>query len=444
MGWIIYNLVFPLVLLVMLPRYLLRMWRRGGYRRGFLQRLGLYDAALRAEIAARPRIWIHAVSVGEMYVALKFIGEWRSRDAGAAFAISTNTSTGHALALRLKHADDALVYFPVDFPPVIRRVLRLIRPRMLFLVEGEIWPNLVRSAKARGIPVAVLNGRLSEKSFAGYRRLRFLFKPVLDRIDRFFVQGADDAGRYLHLGVDPGRVIATGSAKYDVALGAQGDRSKAEGLFAAAGIPSDALVLLGGSTWAGEEEALLDVYTRCKPSHPGLRLVLVPRHAERRDEVMAAIRKRGLSVVQRSRMEEGKTASDAPDVLLVDTTGELRHLYTLAGVIFVGKSLTQHGGQNVIEPASCGKAILVGPHMENFSDVMKDFLADDAMVQVRDAEELGAQAGRLLGDGALRESYGRRAAAVVRKQAGSLRKTVDAAMPMATKARVEDGIVAAS
>jgi len=430
MAWLIYNLLFPLILVAMLPHYLLRMRRRGGYRRGFLQRLGLYDASLKAALAARPRIWIHAVSVGEMFVALKFIEEWRSRDAGVAFAISTNTSTGHALALRQKHSDDVLVYFPLDFPPFVWRVLGLIRPRLLLLVEGEIWPNLVRLTSARGVPIALVNGRMSAKSFAGYRRVRFLFRPVMNRLDRLFVQSGDDAERFLQLGVEPGRVAVIGSAKYDVALGAKGDRAQAEKVFAAAGIPADSLILLGGSTWAGEEEALLDLYARHKAVHPELRLVLVPRHAERRDEVMAAIRRRGLSVVQRSRMAGGAPVPEAPDVLLADTTGELRHLYTLADVIFVGKSLTQHGGQNPIEPASCGKAIVVGPNMENFPDVMRDLLSENAIAQISNSDELSSRVGELLADAATRAAYGRRAAAVVQEKAGSLRRTVDAAMDL--------------
>lgn len=431
MIWLIYNLLFPLAALLMLPHYLLRMWRRGGYGPGFLQRFGIYGSALKTALGSRPRLWIHAVSVGEMYVALKFVEEWRARDPGAAFVISTNTSTAHALAGRLKHAEDALVYFPLDVPVVIRRVLGLIKPVMLVLVEGELWPNLIRLSKKKGIPVIVVNARMSARSFAGYRRLGWIFRPLLRLPDRLFAQSAADAERFAALGVGADRLVVSGSAKYDVALGAPGDPGKARDILAAAGLPATALVLLGGSTWPGEEAALLDILGRYRPSYPDLRLVLVPRHAERRDEVMAEIRARGLTVVQRSRMTP-EDASANPLVLLADTTGELRHLYTAASVIFVGKSLTQHGGQNIVEPAACAKPIVVGPNMENFPDVISDFLAESAIVQVADAAGLTREVGRLLGDRDLRDDYGRKAAAVVRRNAGSLRAAVDASMPLAS------------
>lgn len=429
MIWFIYNLLFPVAALLMLPYYLFRMWRRGGYGPGFLQRIGVYDATLKSALSSRPRVWVHAVSVGEMYVALKFIEEWRGKDAGAAFTISTNTSTAHALAQRLKHGEDVLVYFPLDLPVVIRAVLRLVRPVMLVLVEGELWPNLIRLSKRRGIPVVVVNARMSARSFAGYRRLALFFRPVLRLPDRLFAQSAEDAARFAALGAEAERLVVTGSAKYDVALGAPGNEEKARSILAAGGLSPQALILLGGSTWPGEEAVLLDVLQRYRPLHPDLRLVLVPRHAERRDAVMAEIRARGLTVVQRSRGTETDAGSD-PAVLLVDTTGELRHLYKVASVIFVGKSLTQHGGQNIVEPAACAKPVVVGPNMENFPDVIRDFLGDSAIVQVADAAELTREIGLLLSDRELRESLGRKAAAVVERKAGCLRAAVEAAMTL--------------
>jgi 3-deoxy-D-manno-octulosonic-acid transferase len=429
MIWILYNLLFPVVLLLMLPYYLTRMYRRGGYRKGFAQRLGVYDDSLRARLGERRRVWIHAVSVGETFVALKFMEAWRRRQAGIAFVMSVNTSTAHTMAAKALHPDDVLIYFPVDFPPVIRRVLRTIQPRMLVLTECEFWPNLMRLAKRQGVPVLLVNGRMSDRSFRGYVRFRWLFAPVMRLLDGVCVQGRQDAERFIAVGAEATRVTVTGSAKYDVALGDPGRTEQAREWLAAAGIAEGDLVLLGGSTWPGEEEILLDLLMQLKPRHPSLRLVLVPRHAERRDEVVGAIRRRGLTFVQRSK--GGRAApGERPEVLLADTTGELKHLYRGATVIFVGKSLTQHGGQNIIEPAVCGKPIVVGPNMENFPDVIRDFTAAQALVQVADAAELAREIGALLGDEVTRRAYGERAAGWVEKNRGAVRLTVERAITL--------------
>ncbi|MEI6148099.1 MAG: 3-deoxy-D-manno-octulosonic acid transferase [bacterium] len=434
MIWIIYNLAFPFVLLLMLPYYLIRMCRRGGYRKGFAQRLGVYEGALWARLRERPRVWVHAVSVGETFVAVKFMEAWRRQEPDIAFVMSVNTSTAHAMAEKMLHPDDVLVYFPVDFPWVIRRALRAFQPRMLVLTECEFWPNLMRMAKRRGVPLLLMNGRLSDRSFRGYRRFRWLFAPVMRLLDGLCVQGRQDAERYLALGAGATRVTVTGSAKYDVALGDPGQLEKAREWLDAAGISEGDPVLLGGSTWAGEEEVLLDILTQCRPACPSLRLVLVPRHAERRDEVVAAIRRRGLTFVQRSL--GGRAApGERPDVLLVDTTGELKHFYRGATVIFVGKSLTQHGGQNIIEPAVCGKPIVVGPNMENFPDVIRDFTQAQALIQVADAAQLGRRIGDLLGDEAARRAYGERAAGLVENNRGALSLTVARAIILAAPAR---------
>jgi 3-deoxy-D-manno-octulosonic-acid transferase len=425
----LYNLCFPFLLLAMLPYFLMRMCRRGGYAKGFLQRVGLYDEALKAKIRERPRVWIHAVSVGETYVALRFMEEWRQAQPDVAFVMSVNTSTARSLAGKSLNPADALVYFPLDFLPVVRRVLGLIQPRMLVLTECEFWPNLIRQAKARGCPVLLVNGRMSDRSFKGYARFRLLFTPVLRQVDCLCVQGERDRQRYLALGVGADRIVTTGSAKYDVALKDPGDPAKAALILAMAGMSASDLILLGGSTWPGEEEILLDYFVDARKRHPALKLVLVPRHAERRDEVVAAIQRRGLAFVQRS---TGKPAGGnaRPEVLLADTTGELRHLYTAATVTFVGKSLTQHGGQNIIEPAVCGKPVVVGPNMENFLDITSEFKAADGIIQVNDPADLARALDSLIQDKPLREAVGSRAVGLVMKNRGSLRLTVEQALQL--------------
>ena len=227
------------------------------------------------------------------------------------------------------------------------------------------------------------------------------------------------------LGADPDRIRQTGSAKYDVALKNPGNPQESSAILATAMMSAEDLILLGGSTWSGEEDILLDYFLTAKTVHPRLKLVLVPRHAERRDEVVAAIKKRRLRYVQRSLGHSAVVAGEMPpDVLLVDTTGELRHLYTQAAVIFVGKSLTQHGGQNIIEPGVCGKAIVVGPNMENFLDIVAEFSAAQALIQVPDTTRLRNSLDTLLFDKGRRDEIGARAAALVESNRGSLRTTV--------------------
>ncbi len=421
MIWWIYNLVFPVAFALLLPHFLLRMLRRGGYARHFTQRFGRYGAAEAALLAAPGRpIWIQAVSVGELAVAFSFMAELRRRDPAVRFVLTTNTSTGHALALAKVQPPDATLYFPMDVPGAVKRALRRIRPVAVVLIENELWPNLIRYARRQGIPTVLVNGRISEHSFKGYRKIRFVTRRLLPEVHWFCVQTAADRDRLLALGAPADRLEVVGSAKYDLDATPPTAEVRARAALAALGVRPGDPVWVGGSTWAGEEEALLDAYRAAKTRHPGLLLALVPRHAERRDDVLAAIRARGLSVVQRSRFPDGAPPPAArPDVLLVDTTGELRGFYAAADLVFVGKSLTQTGGQNPIEPARDGKPILVGPHMENFAEIARDFGAAGAWVQVADAAELAAAAERLLGDAAERDRLGRAAADLVARQAGA-------------------------
>lgn len=424
MLWWIYNLLFPIGFVALLPRFLIRMARRGGYTRRFGERFAVYRHDVRERLDKEGRrIWVHGVSVGEMFVALRFADEFRQRHLGPRFVISTTTSTGRRIAESNLHPDDVLVYFPLDFPWVVRRALNVIRPEMLVLVECELWPNLIRHAKRRGIPVVLINGRLSAHSYKGYRKLRMFTRPLLREADLLCVQSETERDMFLDLGAEPAKIHILDSAKYDITPPANDNGTVLKDFFRAAGFADDDLVLVGGSTWAGEESALLDIYAALRPRFPRLRLVLVPRHAERADEIVKEIAAHGLRVGRRSQWPGVSPAADS--VLLIDTTGELRKIYMLADVIFVGKSLTQHGGQNIIEPAWCGKTIIVGPHMENFSVIIRDFMAAGAVRQVRDAGELKAVIEELLAHPAQRHDLGRRALELVQRKAGSIRRTID-------------------
>ena len=327
--------------------------------------------------------------------------------------------------------EDVLIYFPADFPPIVRRVLAIIRPSALILTECELWPNLIRTARRRKIPVILLNGRISDASYRGYRRVRAFAAPVLKAMNRLLVQTAEDGRRLESLGAPSERIDRMGSVKYDVAEVNPEAESRARTVLMRNGIRSGDLLWVGGSTWPGEERALIEAYQSLKRDHPLLRLVLVPRHAERRLEVEAVIHECGVSHVRRSAMpDDGSVRASAPDVLLVDTTGELMGFYACATVIFVGKSLTEHGGQNPIEPALYGKPVVVGPNMENFAEVIADFRAAQAVVEVNTPDALTSAMARLLADPAERARLGERAAAVVATRRGAIDRSVDRILPI--------------
>lgn len=427
MIWWLYNLVFPIAYALLLPHFFLRMWRRGGYRRDFCQRFARYrrEAAALLDAPGRP-VWIQAVSVGELAVAFSLMDELRRIDPAVRFVLTCNTSTGHALALQRLAPPDATLYFPMDVPGVMRRALDRIRPSAIVLVENEIWPNWIRCAGKRGIPAIMVNGRISAHSHKGYRKLRCFTRDLLPRIRWFCMQTDGDRDRLLDLGAPADRMEITGSAKYDISPTPPEARDRARAVLDRAGVGRGRRILVGGSTWDGEEAALLDFYARNRAAHPDWFLVLVPRHAERRAAVLEAIAARKLTVLQRSQFPDGAPApAEIPDVLLVDTTGELRGFYAAADVVFVGKSLTQTGGQNPIEPARDGRPVVVGPHMENFPGISDDFARAGAWVQVKDAQELEAVLARLLSDPAECARLGSAAAALVDARAGATRRMAE-------------------
>lgn len=425
--WILYNLLFSIAAILVLPFFVFRMIRRGGFRQRFMERFALYRPDVRRELATGNRVWVHAVSVGEVYVALRFMEEIRRAQPGAAFVLSTTTSTGRSIADRNRSHDDIVLYFPLDLPFLMRRALRTIRPRMLLLMECELWPNLVRLCASAGIPVALLNGRISASSARGYRWARVFFMPVLRAFRCCFVQTQSEKEWLVGMGVSPESIRVVGSAKYDAIKIEPGGETRARDVLRAAGIPDDASLWVAGSTWPGEEKAVLEAYKRLREEHEDLRLVLVPRHVERRRQIEDDIRSAGLHWVRRSKAEEPEHQSlgdRAPDVLLVDTTGELRDFYAAATVIFVGHSLVAGGGHSIIEPAVFAKPIVVGPYLENFPVVASDFLEANAVMQVNDESGLHDAMADLLRDETLRTGYGERAAAVVKTHGGSVRETV--------------------
>jgi 3-deoxy-D-manno-octulosonic-acid transferase len=378
----LYNLLFPPALLLLLPGYLLRIKKRGGYGHKAPQRFGLLDHETLDRIGTG-RIWIHAVSVGEVGIALKFIREFHHRNPSSRFLVSSTTSTG--LAILEKSASPWLepIANPVDFPLITGRLLRRIRPSALLFVEADLWPNRIATAKKLGIPVVLLNARLSGRSERRFKILGPLASAWFNQLDLITLSDKEDRARLLSLGVRPDILRETGNIKHDSPLGSVSPREKVTSLVAA-------------STHAGEEEEIAKAYLALTKEHPGLRLIIAPRHVERRHEIRETLENVGLRCHFRS--EGGRPSIDP---LLLDTTGELSSWYLGATVVFVGKSLptsVNKGGQNMIEPLQAGAPVLIGPHTGNFEPLATRLCEAGAILRVSDCREIVSVVHSLLSD----------------------------------------------
>jgi 3-deoxy-D-manno-octulosonic-acid transferase len=422
----LYNWVFLFGFALSAPYYFLRMWRRGGWRQGFRQRFGQFDGRVKQALTNRHVLWIHAVSVGEVNICTQLIQALEPRVPNLKIVVSTTTSTGMAeLRRKLPHHIEK-IYYPIDRRHYVSRALNVMHPEAVILVEAEIWPNFIWRLQDKAIPLFLVNARLSERSFRGYRRYAFLFRPLFASFAGVGAQNESDAARLRELGCRPEAVQVVGSLKYDAAKIEERRQLDVPALLAQLGVKEGAPILIGGSTHAGEEALLAEQFLRLRRRHPDLFLVLVPRHFERGKEVGQELKARGVKFMYRSEVTAAtRIDAGAVECLLVNTTGELKFFYEHGTVIFVGKSLTAAGGQNPIEPAALGKAIVFGPNMQNFGEIVDGFLREGGAVQVRDAAELEEVLGALLGDEARRVLLGRNALKVVRANRGAIEKTVD-------------------
>lgn len=416
----LYNVLLPFVLLLGLPSFLLKGLRRGGLARNFRQRLGFLSRDLLAPLQGQSPLWIHAVSVGEVFIALKLVEAIRVAAPDLSLVLSTTTTTGYRVAAEKRSPGLTVIHNPVDLPLVAWSVLRQLEPRALVLVESEIWPNLVGLARLRGIPVLLANARLSPRSERRYRRVSGLVAPIFSLLDGLTVPYDDDRTRWADLGIDPGIIETTGSIKFDHAGPAAATpplRDELAAWLAATACPAGARLLVGGSTHEGEERLLARLLRRLREEFPDLALVLVPRHAERGPDVAVQMREEGLSPVLRV-APGASPEEDSPErVWIANTTGELRSWYELAELVVIGKSFCGEGGQNPVEPILAGRPVVVGPHMENFAEVVAALRAVDGIHQVADEEELARALAAFLRDPALGEATARRGSAAMANHA---------------------------
>jgi 3-deoxy-D-manno-octulosonic-acid transferase len=417
---IIYNFLWPLGLLFFLPGYLLKMFRRGGYREKFGQRLGIYGADVRTRLARQTSTWLHAVSVGEVAVALKLASALRALQPDLHCVLTTTTTTGFALANKNASPWIEVMYTPLDFWPIIRHAFAVIRPARILLIEAEVWPNLVAEAHARRIPIALVNARLSPRSENRFRLFRLLVAPTFRLLDLVCVQEPEDVDRWHRVGIERYRIRHTGSIKYDPAGFYERIHAQTIGvsdLDAFAERP----VLFGGSTHRGEEEILAKAFLKLRQSFSLLCLFIAPRHVERLREIRAQLE--ALSLHVRLATEVATLGNAKPECVLLDTTGELRNWYPIATVVFIGKSLMAHGGQNPVEPIIGGKPVIFGPHMENFATLAMSLVANNGAIQVNDASELERAAEKLLRDGEKRRLLVQNAGEVLAQHRGATART---------------------
>jgi 3-deoxy-D-manno-octulosonic-acid transferase len=414
--YLLYSALLAAGLLVTLPYWLWQMSRHGKYHAGLGQRLGRVPESLQSRLG-RPVIWVHAVSVGEVLAVSELVSELRRRHPQHQVVVSTTTDTGQKLAK--KHfGEEDVFYFPMDFGFAIRPYLRRLRPELIVIAETEFWPNFLRLAHSCGARIAVVNARISDRSFPRYRRWRLLLKSVLRAVDLFLAQTEEDARRLRLIGASPERVRVSGNLKFDAPLPAMPPIvASLRSAFGDAGP-----VIICGSTTEGEEPLLLRAFEDILAGHPRAMMILAPRHPERFAEVAGLMESLGVRFWKRSSWNGGPVAGG---VLLLDTIGELAALYSLADIAFVGGSLVPRGGHNIIEPAQHGVAIVVGHHTENFRDIVGLFQSRDA-VRVVDPTQLLPTFMELIFNPSARADLGRRAAETLRSQTGATQRTADA------------------
>lgn len=416
MFYFLYNICSIFLLLPVCLYHLYRSVSRGR-KAAFAERFGFIPAAARKTLGDRPVIWLHAVSVGETIAARPLLKALRNRYPNHAIVLSSTTETGRGVAEG--YADkDLCIYFPFDFLPAVTRALNVVRPRMVIIMETEIWPNFTRQAALRKIPVLLANGRISDRSFPRYVRFGWFFRHALERFAHLCMQTDTDRERICAIGAPVERTVTTGNLKYDIPY-RQVEAPERQELRERYAIPSAATVMTAGSTHPGEEQQVLAVYQELCATHDHLFLVLVPRHPERATEVAALLTQMAIPFRRRTALAAGAASFATGEVLLVDTIGEMMQLYALADLVFVGGSLVPTGGHNLLEPASLGIPCMFGPHMTNFREIAALVLDYGAGIQVESGNVLAQACRELIDTDELRRVLGQNGLKLMRDKGGA-------------------------
>ena len=424
--WFTYNILFTLGMFLLSPYYLLHMKKRGGYWKNFSQRWANYSPEIILACKENERIWVHAVSVGECNLALKFINEFRIKCPESTFVLSVNTSTAHTLAKDSINQKDILIYFPLDISPIIRKVFTVLNPKFIVLTEKEVWPNLIRRANKCKVPIYLINGTISTKSYNSYKKLSLIFKPIFSGISKAYMQSDDDAKRVKTLGISDENVQCAGSLKYVVTDVDSNTVESMKKFLSECGFSNDDTIITAASTWPGEELAFANVFKKLRTKFKNIKLVIIPRHVERREQIIAELQTTQQNFVIRSHYLKNKTVDKQADIILLDSTGEVKPIYALSSIAFVGKSMFEnHGGHNIIEPATFSIPLLTGSNTENFPIISKDFINEDGITIVRDEDDLFKALNDFISDPEKACLAGQKARDVLDKRLGNLVRIID-------------------
>ena len=420
----LYTIAIFAVFVLASPYFLYQAIRYRKYVGSLPQRLGYLPLSFNLD--GDDSIWIHAVSVGEVLTARALVADLRARYPRLRLFVSTTTMTGQQVARTHLQQVDGVFFFPFDLNGIIRRTLRLVRPKLFILMETELWPNLLRECRRQGIRTVLVNGRISARSYPRYKMARVFFKEVLADVDRFCMQGEQSSARIIDMGADPDRVVITGSLKFDsVELPSTVTAGRgAHRVLRYFKVRAGRHVVIAASTLKGEEEAVLEAFRPVQRAWPDALLVIAPRKPERFGEVVDLVRNSGFRVARRSDLRVDE--EPLQDVVILDSIGELPHLFPVATAVFVGGSLVDWGGHNILEPAIHGKAILFGPHMQNFAEIAQAFVEGQGALQVQSSREFSETLFKVLSDPVLRARLGAAARALVEANRGAKMKTLDA------------------
>ena len=435
MAYLLYNTLLTVFLIVAAPYFLARSLVQNRFRKELVQRMGCFPA-----LSLKKPIWVHAASVGEVFCSIPLLKRIRKEFPQCEIVLTTMTRTGNQTAKTYIPEADAVLFCPIDHPIPLQRAIERIQPRVLLIAETELWPNLLRSCGKRGIPIIVFNGRISEKSFRGYLYFKFFFKECLKYVSLFLMQTEEDRKRIIEIGAASEKTRVVGNIKFDQTIPSTTPKAFSE-MAKVPGLKGRASLLIAGSTHPGEEEIVLGLFKDLRRINPSLVLLLAPRHLERLEEVERVIKKESLSWIRRTSFpvgfpagqdQSGEEPKEPPEVILLDTMGELMSLYSLGTVIFVGGSLVPVGGHNPLEPLHFKKCVLFGPYMFHFSEISRSLIKAGGAIQVEGREDLLSHLKRLLSDEGARKEVGEKGYQFLQKHRGATDRMFEEIRPFIT------------
>jgi 3-deoxy-D-manno-octulosonic-acid transferase len=429
MIYYLYNFLLTLLLIGTIPYFLFRSLFSKRFRKALPQRMGFFQS-----LSFKRSIWVHAASVGEVFCSIPLLKKIKNEFPHSRIVLTTMTSTGNETAKSYLPETDQVLFVPIDHPLIIRRTIKKIQPGLLLIAETELWPNLLRSCGKRGIPIILFNGRVSQRSFRRYLLFKFFFKECLQYISLFLMQTAEDRKRIIKIVGESQKTRAVGNLKFDQPFPSFTPETRNE-IAKTLGLSGKENVLIAGSTHSGEEEILVTLFKELKKKDPNLLLILAPRHLERLEEVERILKKEALSWLRKTSLPIGASRSvqGHPEVILLDTMGELMGIYSLGTLVFVGGSLVPIGGHNPLEPLFFRKGVLFGPYMFNFLEISSRLIEAGGAIQVSKKEELFSQLKRLLSDEGARKELGEKGYQFLKRHQGATERMLEEIRPFLSK-----------